>query len=100
MSDPTDDLVTYSSEGGVATITINAPEQGNSLNSEMRDQLTEWFEWASADLAVATEARDPDARTGPAGLAARSRHRALRGTQRRLTAARWHKDPTSGTIDE
>jgi len=53
MSDtPTEDLVTYQVEGGVARITINAPEQGNSLNAAMRDQLTEWFEWASADLAV------------------------------------------------
>jgi len=53
MSDtPAEDLVTYQVEGGVARITINAPEQGNSLNAAMRDQLTEWFEWASADLAV------------------------------------------------
>ena len=49
---PADDLVLYTSEGGVATITINAPDQGNSLNAAMRDQLTDWFEWASADLAV------------------------------------------------
>jgi 2-(1,2-epoxy-1,2-dihydrophenyl)acetyl-CoA isomerase len=49
---PADDLVLYTSEAGVATITINAPDQGNSLNAAMRDQLTEWFEWASADLAV------------------------------------------------
>lgn len=53
MSDtPTEDLVTYLVDGGVATITINAPEQGNSLNGAMRDQLSEWFDWASADLAV------------------------------------------------
>jgi 2-(1,2-epoxy-1,2-dihydrophenyl)acetyl-CoA isomerase len=53
MSDTsTDDLVTYVVEDGVARITINAPEQGNSLNGAMRDQLTEWFDWASADLAV------------------------------------------------
>jgi len=53
MSDTTtEDLVTYHVEGGVATITINAPDQGNSLNASMRDQLTEWFEWSSADLSV------------------------------------------------
>lgn len=53
MSDtPTEDLVDYQVDGGVATITINAPGQGNSLNAAMRDQLTEWFEWSSADLAV------------------------------------------------
>ncbi len=53
MSDTSiEDLVTYEVEGGVARITINAPDQGNSLNAAMRDQLTEWFEWASADLSV------------------------------------------------
>ncbi|MHB1139070.1 MAG: enoyl-CoA hydratase/isomerase family protein [Microthrixaceae bacterium] len=53
MSDnPIEDLVTYEVEGGVARVTINAADQGNSLNAAMRDQLTEWFEWASADLAV------------------------------------------------
>ncbi len=53
MSDtPTDDLVTYEVADGIARITINDPDQGNSLNAAMRDQLTEWFEWASADLAV------------------------------------------------
>ena len=53
MSDtPTDDLVTYEVADGIARITINAPDQGNSLNAAMRDQLTDWFEWASADLAV------------------------------------------------
>lgn len=53
MSDTSiEDLVTYEVEGGVARITINAPDQGNSLNAAMRDQLTDWFEWASADLSV------------------------------------------------
>ena len=53
MSDtPTDDLLTYEVAAGIARITINAPDQGNSLNAAMRDQLTDWFEWASADLAV------------------------------------------------
>ncbi len=53
MSDPqTDDLVTYEVADGIARITINAADQGNSLNAAMRDQLSEWFDWASADLAV------------------------------------------------
>jgi 2-(1,2-epoxy-1,2-dihydrophenyl)acetyl-CoA isomerase len=53
MSDTTaGDLVRYDVDAGIATITIDAADQGNSLNAAMRDQLTEWFEWASADLAV------------------------------------------------
>lgn len=53
MSDtPTEELVTYEVTDGIARITINAADQGNSLNAVMRDQLTEWFEWASSDLAV------------------------------------------------
>jgi 2-(1,2-epoxy-1,2-dihydrophenyl)acetyl-CoA isomerase len=49
---PTDDRIRYEVADGVATITIDAADQGNSLNALMRDRLTEWFEWASADLAV------------------------------------------------
>ncbi len=53
MSDtPTEELVTYEVTDGIARITINAADQGNSLNAMMRDQLTDWFEWASSDLAV------------------------------------------------
>lgn len=53
MIDPQpEDLVTYEVADGIARITINAPEQGNSLNAAMRDQLSDWFDWASADLAV------------------------------------------------
>ncbi|MEI2698609.1 MAG: enoyl-CoA hydratase-related protein [Microthrixaceae bacterium] len=53
MSDPqTDDLVTYEVADGIARITINAADQANSLNAAMRDQLSDWFDWASADLAV------------------------------------------------
>lgn len=48
----TTDLVTYEVTAGIARLTINAPEQGNSLNAAMRDQLSEWFDWASADLSV------------------------------------------------
>lgn len=49
---PTDDLVRYEVDGGVARLTINAPDQGNSLTADMRDRLTEHLEWASADHAV------------------------------------------------
>lgn len=47
-----EDLVTYEVVDGVATVTINAPELGNSLNAQMRDRLADLFDWASADLAV------------------------------------------------
>lgn len=47
-----DELIRYEVTDGVATITINAPGQGNSLNAAMRDRLAERFDWASADLAV------------------------------------------------
>jgi 2-(1,2-epoxy-1,2-dihydrophenyl)acetyl-CoA isomerase len=49
---PIDDRIRYDLSEGVATLTIDAADQGNSLNPVMRDRLTEWFEWASADLAV------------------------------------------------
>lgn len=52
MSETPTDLVTYEVADGIAHLTINAPDQGNSLNAVMRDQLTGWFEWAAADLAV------------------------------------------------
>lgn len=44
--------LSYESADGVARITIEATDRGNALTAAMRDQLTEWFEWASADLAV------------------------------------------------
>lgn len=47
-----DDQILYSVDAGVATLTINAPSQGNSLTGTMRDRLAERFEWASADLNV------------------------------------------------
>jgi 2-(1,2-epoxy-1,2-dihydrophenyl)acetyl-CoA isomerase len=37
---------------GVAWITLNRPEAGNALTTEMRDELAAWFEAASSDLAV------------------------------------------------
>lgn len=50
--DNTDGKLSYELANGVATITINDPGRGNALDSAMRDQLTDWFEWASADLSV------------------------------------------------
>ncbi|MBI2168662.1 MAG: enoyl-CoA hydratase/isomerase family protein [Actinobacteria bacterium] len=49
---PIEEQVTSSLDGGVATITINRPDIGNSLSFDMRDRLIELFEQASADLAV------------------------------------------------
>jgi 2-(1,2-epoxy-1,2-dihydrophenyl)acetyl-CoA isomerase len=39
-------------DGGVAWITLNRPEAGNAITAAMRDQIIEWLEEASADLAV------------------------------------------------
>lgn len=51
-TDATDGKLIYRLDNGVATITINDPDRGNALDSAMRDQLVEWFDWASSDLAV------------------------------------------------
>ena len=48
----TDDLIRYEVSNGIARITIDAPDQGNSLTAHMRDSITEHMEWASADLGV------------------------------------------------
>ncbi len=42
----------YDVSDGIATITIDAADTGNSLTASMRDGLTDLFEWASADHAV------------------------------------------------
>ncbi|MGB6058860.1 MAG: enoyl-CoA hydratase-related protein [Microthrixaceae bacterium] len=47
-----DEQVIYEVADGVARITMNAPDMGNSLTAAMRNRMTEHFEWASADLAV------------------------------------------------
>jgi 2-(1,2-epoxy-1,2-dihydrophenyl)acetyl-CoA isomerase len=53
MSDaPVEELVTYAVERGVARITINRPDGGNSLTGEMRDRIGDLFDQASASLAV------------------------------------------------
>ena len=47
-----DELIRYEVVDGVARITIDAADRGNSLDGMMRDRLAERFEWASADLNV------------------------------------------------
>ncbi|MGH9111248.1 MAG: enoyl-CoA hydratase/isomerase family protein [Acidimicrobiales bacterium] len=51
---PIDELIGYRVSDGIARITVNRPEAGNSLTATMRDHLTERFEEASVDLAVRT----------------------------------------------
>ncbi len=47
-----DDLVRYEVDGGIARLTINAPDRGNSLTAAMRDRLADRFIESSADLHV------------------------------------------------
>lgn len=47
-----EELVTYEQVGGVARVTINSPDTGNSLTAAMRDRIPELMEWAGADLSV------------------------------------------------
>lgn len=49
---PADELVTWRVDDGVGWITINAPEQGNSLSWPMRDRIGDLLEDASAALGV------------------------------------------------
>lgn len=51
-NESSDDNIAYEVTDGVATITIDAPSQGNSLTGSMRDTLADFFDWASADLNV------------------------------------------------
>jgi len=51
-SAPIVDAVRYDVDGGIATITIDAADSGNSLTAAMRDGITDLFEWASADHGV------------------------------------------------
>ncbi|MCL5444986.1 MAG: enoyl-CoA hydratase/isomerase family protein [Acidimicrobiales bacterium] len=39
-------------EGGVAWLVLNRPDAGNAMTAAMRNQMSEWLEEASADLAV------------------------------------------------
>jgi len=47
-----DEQILYEVSDGVARVTINAADQGNSLTAGMRDRITELVEWASADHGV------------------------------------------------
>lgn len=49
---PLEEQVTWEVTDGVATITINDPEAGNALTSDMRDRIADLFDSASADLNV------------------------------------------------
>jgi 2-(1,2-epoxy-1,2-dihydrophenyl)acetyl-CoA isomerase len=49
---PIEDQIRYGIEDGVARVTINRPEAGNSLTANMRDTLTDVFEELSATLGV------------------------------------------------
>jgi 2-(1,2-epoxy-1,2-dihydrophenyl)acetyl-CoA isomerase len=49
---PVEEQVTHRVDGGVAWITLNEPEAGNSITPAMRDRLGDLFEDASADPAV------------------------------------------------
>lgn len=49
---PVEEQVTYEVAESVATITINAPDQGNSLSWPMRDRIGDLLDGASADLGV------------------------------------------------
>ncbi len=49
---PLEDLIQLQTEGGVARITINRPEAGNSLTAAMRDHLTDTFDELSGTLGV------------------------------------------------
>ncbi len=50
MTDTED--VTRRIDDGVAWITLNRPDAGNAMTAAMRNQMVDWLEEASADLAV------------------------------------------------
>ena len=49
---PIDEQVQVAIDGGIARVTINRPEAGNSLTAAMRDHLSDTFEELSATLGV------------------------------------------------
>jgi 2-(1,2-epoxy-1,2-dihydrophenyl)acetyl-CoA isomerase len=49
---PIDELITREVAGGIAHITINRPDAGNSLTAHMRDHLSDTFDELSATLGV------------------------------------------------
>jgi 2-(1,2-epoxy-1,2-dihydrophenyl)acetyl-CoA isomerase len=53
MSDaPVEEQVTYAVDRGIARVTINRPDGGNSLTGAMRDRIGDLFQQASASLGV------------------------------------------------
>jgi 2-(1,2-epoxy-1,2-dihydrophenyl)acetyl-CoA isomerase len=49
---PLEEQVTYAVDAGIATVTINAPDQGNSLSMPMRDRVADLLIEASGELEV------------------------------------------------
>jgi 2-(1,2-epoxy-1,2-dihydrophenyl)acetyl-CoA isomerase len=49
---PVSDLIRTTVDGGVARVTIDRPEAGNSLTADMRDHLADTFDELSATLGV------------------------------------------------
>src|SRR5258706_8914127 len=49
---PIEEQLQVAVDGGVARVTINRPEAGNSLTAPLRDRLSETFEELSATLGV------------------------------------------------
>src|SRR3546814_14882209 len=52
MGAPVTELIRTSVDGGIARITIDRPDAGNSLTAEMRDHLADTFTELSASLEV------------------------------------------------
>ncbi|MGH9136707.1 MAG: enoyl-CoA hydratase/isomerase family protein [Acidimicrobiales bacterium] len=52
MDDDVSTLIRTEVDGGIACVTINRPDAGNSLTAQMRDQLADTFDELSATLAV------------------------------------------------
>ena len=50
--EPVTELIRTAVDGGLARVTINRPDAGNSLTAEMRDHLTDVFDELSATLGV------------------------------------------------
>ncbi len=49
---PVTDLIRTQADGGIARVTINRPDAGNSLTAQMRDHLADTFDELSATLGI------------------------------------------------
>ena len=49
---PVTDLIRTAVDGGIARVTIDRPDAGNSLTAEIRDHLADTFDELSATLGV------------------------------------------------